>query len=86
MELVDKIDEVKLQVVEAKASTLEDVDTSTFVAKPHSIFKWALYSGSHLVMEPRYKQHDMLYLGPAFNFELVLDMYGKRCLKVIRRR
>ena len=83
---MDKIDEVKLTVVEAKAPTLEDVDTSTFVVKPHSTFKWALYSGSHLVMEPRCKQHDMLYLGPAFNFELVLDMYGKRCLKVIRRR
>ena len=43
---MDKIDEVKLTVVEAKAPTLEDVDTSTFVVKPHSTFKWALYSGT----------------------------------------
>ena len=78
---MDKIDEVKLTVVEAKAPSL-DIDTRTFVVKPSSMYKWSLHNGSYLVMEPRYNQHDMLYLNPMLNFALVMDMYGKRCLKI----
>ena len=78
---MDKIDEVKLTVVEAKAPSL-DVDTRTFVVKP-SMYKWSLHNGSYLVMEPRYNQHDMLYLNSSkFIFELVTDTYGDTCLQI----
>ena len=89
-----KLDEVKMEVVEAKAPSLTSatysykvqpvlaaVDTHEFVVKTEYGYKWRLYNGPQLVLEPRYNQHDMLYLGKAFNFELVVNG-GSKCLKV----
>ena len=76
---VTKLDEVKMEVVEQPV--LAAVDTHEFVVKTEDGYKWGLYNGPQLVLEPRYDQHDMLYLGKAFNFELVVNGVSK-CLKV----
>lgn len=94
---MEKIDEIKMEVVAGtpsladvathkytyvvKPSSSMDVDLYTCVVKPHGAFPWAVFNKDQLVLEPRVSQHDMLYLGTAFNFELVTHQ-GAQCLKV----